>query len=112
LLLSNFGKDWLIAFGEREVTPYIHVMVCHTTSILLAHGSLSLFSQEGFEHCHKWQKQIYYFATSHDGKVSSKRIAVNSIEQILNHVYRIHLITWYTTKEEWEKFNSNSTSIT
>jgi len=100
--LASFGDNWVKAFGVVAVTPYVHVMVCHTKSILTAHGSLSLFSQEGFESSHKYQKQIYYRSTCHDGRVSKARVQINSIEQILTKVFRMHMMSC-KTKEEWKE---------
>jgi len=103
--LVKFGDAWVLAFGVIAVTPYVHMMVCHTKSILATHRSLSLFSQEGFESSHKYQKQIYYRSTCHDGKVSKAMVEVNSIEQLLTKVFRIHLMTC-KTKEEWNERDS------
>jgi len=89
--LNQFGKQFILTYGEQNVTPYIHIVVCHTMPWLRKYGSIGRYSQQGFEATHKWHKQIYYFSTNHNGKVSQSKILTSSIEQILSKIYRMHL---------------------
>ena len=92
--LKKFGRLYVKRFGEEEVTPYIHIVVCHTISILEKHSSIGFFSQQGFESTHKWHKMIFYFSSSHDGKVGRNYLhrITSSIDQILTKIYRVHLL--------------------
>lgn len=80
-------------FGDMNVTPYIHVVVCHSITLLDRHGSISKFSQQGFEATHAWHCKLYYSSTSHDGGVKKAGNNINSsILQVLNKCYRIVLL--------------------
>jgi len=45
-------------------TMCMHIVVCHSVQLL----------QQGFEATHKWQKQIYFFSSTHDGSLYQKSI--------------------------------------
>jgi hypothetical protein len=86
---------------ERHVTPYIHMIVCHTCDIMKkTESSFSVFSQQGFEATHKWHKAIYFHSTSHDGQVTKNKIVTSSIHQIMVKIYRIHFLERFDSVEE------------
>jgi len=101
--LIKFGKAWTEIFTVDHVIPYIHVVICHTKKFLQEHGSIGMFSQEGFEGAHKLQKRIYYFSTSHDGQVSQSKFKVSSIQQILLKFFRMYFLQWGALVDEWRK---------
>jgi hypothetical protein len=59
--LDSFGKLYLQHY-ENSVTPYIHIVVCHTEKLIEANGSIGLFSQQGFEATHK--VRFFYYERS------------------------------------------------
>lgn len=91
-------KNWSTLFSslylDKDITPYIHIVVDHSHQILKSFNSIGKFSQEGFEGSHKWQKTIYFRSTNKDGKVSSKRSPTSSIQQIIQKIFRIYFIKY------------------
>jgi len=75
------------------MTPYVHILKHHTVQILKNHGSISKFSQQGFEACHRWHRILYGNSTNHDGCRLAFR--VSSMEQILIKVYRMECLDLY-----------------
>jgi hypothetical protein len=104
--LKTWGEHYIQRYEKDQVTPYIHIVICHSISWLEMHSSISQFSQQGFEATHKWHKHIYYFSTSHDGKVGRTRSATSSIQQILQKIYRMYLMQM--TSDELKTFISNN----
>ncbi len=92
----------ILRWTARHVTPYIHIFVCHIPELLrkIAPIPFNLFSQQGFEATHKWHKSIYYHSTNLDGKVSTKKITTNSLEQIFLKIYRIHFIEMFLQSKQ------------
>lgn len=97
--LKTFIDTFIKLYTIKQVTPYIHIVVAHTESLLKQHGSIGKFSQQGFEATHKWQKLIYYNATWHDGSIYSHKtkesIKTSSIVQIIQKIYRVHFLYMY-----------------
>jgi hypothetical protein len=50
-----------------DITPYIHLFVCHTVELLQLHGPLGQFSCQGLEKVNSVHKKLYFGATSRDG---------------------------------------------
>ena len=65
--LNTFIKKFLEIYEFKNITPYLHIVVCHSVQMLKKFNSLSLYSQQGFEAAHKLQKLIWERATSHGG---------------------------------------------
>ena len=40
-VLKSIETSWMKKYGEINVTPYIHIVICHTIPILDRYGSLS-----------------------------------------------------------------------
>ena len=84
--LNTFIKKFLEIYEFKNITPYLHIVVCHSVEMLKKFNSLSLYSQQGFEAAHKLQKLIWERATSHGGGRYS------SIKQTMEHIYRHFLM--------------------
>jgi hypothetical protein len=69
----------------REVTPYVHILVCHSHAYLKEYRSLRPLSQEGFEAAHKRTKQFYLKTNLGGGKNGDEGSAY---KQILLKVFR------------------------
>jgi hypothetical protein len=52
LKVKLFG-DRFLAIYKSYVTPYVHVIVCHTEALMRANGSIGLFAQQGYEATNK-----------------------------------------------------------
>lgn len=73
----------------KDVTPYIHILVTHSTAYLKEFGSLRHLSQEGFEAAHKRTKQFYMKTNMGGGKGGDKGSAH---KQVLLKVFRHQLL--------------------
>ena len=51
-----------------DVSPYIHILVCHSYAYLKEYGSMRDLSQEEFEAAHKRTKQFYAKTNMGGGK--------------------------------------------
>ena len=80
--LDQFIKKFVQIYDFKNITPYLHIVVCHSVEMLKRFHSLSLYSQQGFEAAHKFQKMIWERATSRGGG------GYSSIEQTMEYVYR------------------------
>lgn len=90
-------------FGDHNVTPYIHVVVCHSVTLLELHGSISKFSQQGFEATHSWHRKLFFSSTNHRGGIKEAGSDKNSsILQVLNKCYRITIMeaSLHSTKKQ------------
>lgn len=98
------GKLYKQVYAKRHVTPYIHIIGCHTSTIMeRTQLPLADFSQQGFEATHKWHKSIYFHGTSHDGgKLRSYEIT-SAIKQIITKIYRVHLMEIFGSTEACRK---------
>jgi hypothetical protein len=47
-LLDDFGQSYIDVFGDL-ITPYIHILVCHTVQLIRNHGPLGRYEQQGLE---------------------------------------------------------------
>lgn len=93
------GQLYLDVYEKDHVTPYIHILVCHTISLMKQLDiPLESLSQQGFEATHKWHKSIYFHSTSHDGCVGKKRFVTSSIKQILGNSYSMNELINSTVK--------------
>ena len=67
----------------------MHVVICHSVNLMKTHKSIGMFSQEGFEAAHRVHRMIYYRSTNRDAAVGINRVQTDSLEQVLNKVYRL-----------------------
>jgi len=79
--LDTFGNQVLNLFEWKIMTPYLHILVHHTCSIMTKFKSIPQFSQEGFEAANKLQKKIALRATDHTTQ--------KSVRQQFFHFYRM-----------------------
>lgn len=69
---------------KDHITPYIHIVVCHTVQLLREHGALGLYGQQGLEHSQKVQTAIFHKNTNKGGG----RGLVTVAQQIMRKLYR------------------------
>jgi len=84
--MDSFGKKFLELHEWARITPYLHIFIHHSVERIKRFGSLSLYSQQGFEAAHKLQKMIWERATSRGGANQS------SIKQTIQYFYRQFLM--------------------
>ena len=64
LRLDNFTDIYQTKF----VTPYMHAFVTHVPEIIVAHGSIAQFTQQGLERLNSECKSMWYSGTNLKGK--------------------------------------------
>ena len=84
IVLNYWGMLYLELY-EKKITPYMHIVICHSVSLMKKMGSLNFMSQQGFEACHKYHKLIYERCTSRGGG----KHKMSSIEQTILFHYRV-----------------------
>jgi hypothetical protein len=67
LTAANFVEALKVLFVENHPTAYIHILFGHAGKMMRNHKGLWLYSQQGFEALHKFQKQIYLNHTTRGG---------------------------------------------
>jgi hypothetical protein len=72
--LDNFATLWLDNFRYPNLPIYLHILNEHYNEKLRAFGGLKVFSQEGVESHHLYQKQIQTRQTSGGGGVGKKKL--------------------------------------
>ena len=86
--IDSFTRSWLSLYVSAYggfVTPYIHVVGKHLAEMLRQEGNcIGVWSQQGFEACHKLIRHIYNCGTSHDGG----RTGNSALVQIILYLYR------------------------
>jgi hypothetical protein len=91
ILSKDFGSKYT-AIYPTSCTPYVHILVCHSAAVASHCQSLMLFSQQSFEGHIKYQKNVYYRATSRDGHITKNKIWYSALKQTLQKIYRIKLM--------------------
>jgi len=92
---------------EESITPYIHIIHKHAVQILGRHGSLSKFSQQGFEACHRWHRILYNSCTNHGGYRKDPKFRVDAMHMILTRIYRYEFLDLYFKDEKSKEFVLN-----
>ena len=100
-------KLWLEAYlklnqkedDKKELTPYIHIFVFHTSEILAVHGNIHLFNTQGLEKFNDVVKQYYRRSTN---KRNDKDGGENFVGQIMNCVNRNEIEKFGVTIREIE----------
>ncbi len=100
-------KLWLEAYlklnqkedDKKELTPYIHIFVFHTSKILAVHGNIHLFNTQGLEKFNDVVKQYYRRSTN---KRNDKDGGENFVGQIMNCVNRNEIEKFGVTIREIE----------
>ncbi len=80
--IDKMSEDWKKLFVDR-VTPYVHIVLLHTMQIVSRHGSIGLYSQQGFELSNRLHRAIENRASNHRGG----RGNVTVTEQLINNFY-------------------------
>jgi hypothetical protein len=71
---------------KKELTPYIHIFVFHTSEILATHGDIHLFNTQGLEKFNDVVKQ--YYRRSTNKRNDKEGGGENFVGQIMNCVNR------------------------
>ena len=80
-------------YGTEALRIYPHCLVHHTVPQYNGVGPLGAWSNEALEAAHKLHRILYYQHTQHDGRVSSSRTAVSSMEQVVMYFFRELLLS-------------------
>jgi hypothetical protein len=76
---------WLnlyVSVYGRKVTPYVHIIGRHLHD-LLGETSLGVWSQQGFEACHKIIRRLYGMTA-----LGGSRARLSALRQVLRHLFR------------------------
>jgi len=92
---------------EEAITPYIHIIHKHAVDIVVRHGSISKFSQQGFEACHRWHRILYNSCTNHGGYRKDPKFKIDSVHMLLTRIYRLEFLELFFKDENSKEFVSN-----
>jgi hypothetical protein len=105
--LEDFGNSYLKCFGN-SITPYIHILVCHTGTLIESHGSLEQYEQQGLENSINIHKASLFRASSKGGGRDSP---VNQLStQMLLRFYRLRYFGHLHCPEILQKVAKTPTS--
>lgn len=65
------------------MTPYLHLLFCHTLEIVETHKSIGKYSQQGFEQSNSLHRSTEVRASNHGGGRGKRTVS----EQLMNHYY-------------------------
>jgi hypothetical protein len=85
-LLKQFGDSYVSCFGNL-ITPYIHIVVCHTAELIRNHGPLGQYEQQGLENSINIHKSSFFRSSSRGG--GSNSTPVTTLMQIMHRFYRL-----------------------
>ena len=67
-LAHQWVVKYLTLYHTKEVTPYIHAMLCHVGEFLRIHGGLLPFTQQGLEKYNDVMTKDYFRGSNHQGE--------------------------------------------
>ena len=92
----DFGQKYFSVYSKKSVTPYLHILICHSPLILERMRKFGLtindMGQQGFEATHKYHKRI---------KERSTTACASTLEQTIVYHYRLLMLELHT------QFNHN-----
>ena len=65
---------FLEVYQTKEVTPYIHMVICHVGEFMRIHGCLISFTQQGLEKYNDTMTKDYFRSSSHKGEQALTQI--------------------------------------
>ncbi len=66
-VVTKFTKSYIEAWGETEVTHYIHILYAHCPWFVDKWGSLGIWNTQGMEKSHKQAKAAFHRTTQRGG---------------------------------------------
>lgn len=84
--------DFLTIYQTKNVTPYIHAMVCHVQEFINLHGTIAEFTQQGLEKLNDYTTKDYFWSSSHQG--------LDALMQIVQKPNRMEYMEDYGYKRE------------
>lgn len=96
VLVTEFATLYSTLYHHCEVTPYIHILVCHVPDLLGIFGDLSMRSQQGLERTHGDQKLTMRTVVSQGPGLSRNPNLSNM--QLLERDYRTRLMEKDSTR--------------
>ena len=86
-LCRNWGLKCLELYHKKEVTPYIHAMICHVGEFMRIHGCLLSFTQHGLEKYNDTMTKDVFCCSSHKGEQALVQILQkqNRVEYLLEN---------------------------
>ena len=73
--INGWLQKFLSVYQTKNVTPYIHLLICHIPEFLIKYGTIAPFAQQGLEKLNDIITQHYFRGTNHH--------ITNSLNQIL-----------------------------
>jgi len=83
----------------EKVTPYVHILAFHTIDVIKRYGTITLFSQQGYEHPNKIER-IYYFRSTTRGSFSD-----SSTYDLLMKILRVFVVGFFSKLEDFMDFS-------
>lgn len=90
--LRTFKKDFINLFDKHKLTFYLHIVCDHLKYLLHTYGSLSIISQQAFEHFHAQYKRALRESTNNHES--------NMLEQIFKKKLRMFSIRYQVITEQ------------
>ncbi len=86
-LSREWGLKYLELYHTKEVTPYIHAMICHVGDFMRVHGCLLPFTQHGLEKYNDTMTKDFFRGSSHKGEQAFTQILQKQkrIEHLLDN---------------------------
>lgn len=63
--VTHFTKEMIGAWGENEITHYMHILYLHAPWFAKEYGSLGIWNTQGMEKSHKQARVAYHKSTQH-----------------------------------------------
>ena len=76
--INGWLQKFLSVYQTKNVTPYIHLLICHIPEFLTKYGTIAPFAQQGLEKLNDIITKHYFRGTNHR--------TTNSLNQILNRL--------------------------
>ena len=82
--VQNWIKDFLSIYQSKNVTPYMHLLVCHIPEFLRKYGTLASFTQQGLEKLNDDLTKNFFRSTNHRDKDALKQMLhkLNRLEEL------------------------------
>jgi hypothetical protein len=91
-VLQAFGTAFVELYGKNNVTPYIHVLCCHTGILIDKYGDLGKYNQQNVENFMNFVKATVHRGSAKGGGALSHHKSGLALA-VLQRKYRLEL-TW------------------
>lgn len=80
--VEDWLKNFLSVYQTKNVTPYIHLLVCHIPEFLKRYGTIASFSQQGVERLNDLITKDYFRSTNHRDALMQIMLKLNRLEEL------------------------------